>query len=188
MSISKDDAAQALSEIDQARGRVRSLAAYAQAAPYLVLWGIAWLVADTAIALSPRAFWVWPAVIAVATLVNVGIAVAQAREVGAGQTRSPHWKALATALICVVFLASLFLVLSPLGGKQIHSVFGLFFGSVYVVMGLWLGWRLVALGLALAGLTLVAYYALPMGGGYPLFMGVVAGGALIVGGLWLRKI
>ena len=70
--------------------------------------------------------------------------------------------------------------------KETHSVFGLLFGCLYVGMGIWTGWRLIALGVALVALTLVGFYAI--GPWYSLYMGVVSGGALVLGGLWLRKL
>ena len=67
-----------------------------------------------------------------------------------------------------------------------HSIFGLVFGCIYVAMGLWMGWRLAALGAVLVALTLIGFYLI--GPWYPAFMGLVSGGALLLGGLWLRKI
>jgi hypothetical protein len=95
---------------------------------------------------------------------------------------------MATAIICGLFLVALFFITAPLAPKQIHSVFGLFFGALYVVMGLWIGGRLMVTGLVLVALTLGAFYALPFGVAYMLFMGVVVGGGLALGGLWLRKV
>jgi predicted membrane-bound mannosyltransferase len=91
-------------------------------------------------------------------------------------------------MVGALFLVALIFVMAPVGGKQVHSMFGLFFGAVYVVMGLWMGWRLLATGVAVFALTLVAFYALPLDAEYLLFMGVIVGGGLLLGGLWLRKV
>ena len=71
-------------------------------------------------------------------------------------------------------------------GREVHSVFGLVFGFIYWSSGIWTGWRMAALGVALVALTLVGFYAVR--GWYSLYMGVVSGGALILGGLWLRRV
>ena len=58
MTITKDDAAQALGEIDAARSRVWQTKAYGYASPFLIIWGLVWMVADLAnpvrAALGPR--------------------------------------------------------------------------------------------------------------------------------------
>jgi hypothetical protein len=50
--------------------------------------------------------------------------------------------------------------------------------------GIWIGWRLFAIGLFTAAMILIGYFYI--GGWYDLWMGVFAGGSLIAGGLWLR--
>ena len=182
MTITKEDASQALGEIDQARGRLREAITYGYAWPYLVIWGLAWMIGDLGTEIAPPRLveWIWPST-------SVVYAFVQRR-------RSPYaagrrdWRPMATAGTIMLFLVILTFVIEPLDAKRDHSVFGLFFGFAYIVQGLWLGWRLVALGALLTALTLFAFFALPLWGGYLTFMGVVSGGALVVGGLWLRKL
>ena len=57
--------------------------------------------------------------------------------------------------------------------------------AIYMVMGLWLGWRYSAIGGALAVLTLGGFFLLPVH--FLLWMAFVGGGALILTGLWLRS-
>ena len=54
MTITKDDAAAALRDIDQAGERSRELESYASGAPYLIIWGLAWLVAGSLTDFMPR--------------------------------------------------------------------------------------------------------------------------------------
>jgi len=190
MVISKDDATQALGEIAAAGERVRSLTAYAYTAPYLILWGIAWMFADVVTAFwgaTPLGDWAWPATALVATVINFVIALAMPR--GGGKSAAPYrWRPLAAAGIGMLCVVALFVIVEPLNGKQVHTVFALLAGAAYMLMGLWLGWRLVALGVAVTVLSLGAFYGLPLGVAYLLFMGVIVGGGLILGGLWLRKV
>src|SRR5580658_1361527 len=50
----------------------------------------------------------------------------------------------------------------------------------------WLGWRLFMIGLAATLLILLGYYGIHSH--YFLYMGCVSGGALMAGGLWLRRL
>jgi hypothetical protein len=189
MTISRDDASHALGEVESARGRVREAIAYGFAWPYFVLWGLAWMIADVGTEVAPPGVvgWIWPVTSLVFTSVAIVYAFVQHRRspyVGAGRS----WRPLASAGTIMLFLVALTFVISPLDAKRMHSIFGLFFGFAYILQGLWLGWRLVVLGAVLVALTLFAFYALPLWGGYLTFMGVAGGGALALGGLWLRKL
>ena len=189
MTITKEDASQALGEIDQARGRLREAISYGYAWPYLVLWGLAWMIGDLGTQIAPARLvgWIWPTTSAVFTLASVVYAFVQRRHSPYAAGRR-DWRPMATAGTIMLFLVILTFVIEPLDAKRDHSVFGLFFGFAYIVQGLWLGWRLVALGALLTVLTLFAFFALPLWGGYLTFMGLVSGGALVLGGLWLRKL
>ena len=185
VTISKDDATRALGEIDQARGRLREVTAYAHASPFLILWGLIWLVADLATQFAPAFNLAWPAAVIAGTLVSFAIGA------GMGAKRTPDqagagWRQGATWLLVMAMVFSLFLVIPVTSDREVHSVFGLVFGFIYLIVGLWMGWRVAALGAALVALTLVGFYAVH--GWYMLFMGVVAGGALILGGFWLRRL
>jgi hypothetical protein len=185
MSITRDEAAQALGEIEGAAGRVRRFGLYADAAPYFMLWGGIWLVADIATQFAPRAWLIWPVLSLAGVVIATALGVAQQKG-RAGSRVIERWRPLATWLTVIAFIVTLGFVLRPWSWRQGHSVFGLVFGFIYLVTGFWIGRRLVILGVALIALTLLGYYAVHAW--YPLFMGVVGGGALILGGLWLRSI
>jgi hypothetical protein len=185
MTISKDDAARALGEIDQARGRLHETIAYQHASPYLILWGLVWLVADALNQFAPSFGYAWPICVVVGIIASFAVG-AVVRPKGLPGQAGAGWRQAATWIAVMCMVVSLFLVVPVTSEREVHSVFGLVFGFIYVVIGVWAGWRLAALGLALVALTLVGFYAVH--GWYPLFMGVVAGGALILGGLWLRRL
>ncbi|HEY2710283.1 MAG TPA: hypothetical protein VGI95_19755 [Caulobacteraceae bacterium] len=187
MTISKDDAALALSEIDAAGGRLREVTAYAQAAPFLVIWGLVWMACDLTDQFAP-AFgyrYGWTLGVVLGTLASTAVGVSMGRK-KAQSANAGSWRYFASWLAIAGFIVSLFLVIPVTSGREVHSVFGLLFGFIYIVMGIWTGWRLVALGAALIALTLIGFYEI--GHWYPLFMGLVSGGALLLGGLWLRRI
>ena len=189
MTITKEDASQALGEIEGARGRLREAITYSYAWPYLVLWGLAWMVGDVGTEIAPRlGGWIWPATSTVFTAASIAYAFAQRRRSPYATGGRRDWRPMATAGTIMLFLVILTFAIEPVDAKRDHSVFGLFFGFAYIVQGLWRGWRLVVLGALLTALTLFAFYALPLWGGYLTFMGVAGGGALVLGGLWLRKL
>ena len=55
----------------------------------------------------------------------------------------------------------------------------------YCLAGLWFGRAFVAIGLAIIALTLIGYFFIT-GAFFLLWMAVVNGVGLIVGGLWMR--
>jgi hypothetical protein len=190
MSISRDEASRALGEIEQARDRLREVTSYGYAAPHMMLWGLAWLVADVATQVGPLPVkeWTWPIVSSVCALISIVIVVISRNRAGPAVSRRVMLQVYGVMAAVVAFTAALIFVCWPLNPKQTHSLFGVIFGFAYVIEGLWLGWRLTVLGLALVALTLGAFVWLPLMGGYLVTMGVVGGGSLILGGLWLRRI
>jgi len=186
MSISKDEASAALSQIEAARGRVWEAKAYSHASPFLILWGVVWLGADLVTQFEPRWYWTWPVGVGLGAVASLVVGYATSRITTPKGQRGAAWRNVALWLVIMGFITGLFLVLPPVGGRVIHSIFGLLSGAVYAAMGLWLGWRLTALGVGLAALTLAGFFL--VGSWYAAFMGLVCGGALILGGLWMRKL
>jgi len=189
MTITKEDANQALGEIEGARGRLREAIAYGYAWPYFVLWGLAWMIGDIGTEVAPPRLdgWIWPVTSITFTAASLVFAFIQQRRSPYAVAKRGGWRSMASTGNIMLFLVTLMFVIQPLDAKRAHSIFGLFFGFAYILQGVWFGWRLVVLGVLLVALTLFAFYALPLWGGYLAFMGVGGGGALVLGGLWLRK-
>jgi hypothetical protein len=185
MTITKDDASQALSEIDAARGRVWQAKAYSHASPFLIIWGAVWMVADGLTQFEPTWGLSWLVCIALGAIASTVVGASFSRQPDADR-RVGGWRQFATWLVVVAFIISLFFVIPVSSNREVHSIFGLVFGFIYLGMGLWIGWRLAALGVALVALTLAGFYA--VGAWYALYMGLVSGGALVLGGLWLRRL
>jgi hypothetical protein len=76
--------------------------------------------------------------------------------------------------------------MSPVNGRQIEAFIPLVVAASYAVMGCWVGLRLTVAGGALAALTLCGFFFVPAY--FSLWMAVVGGGALVLGGLWLRRV
>ena len=61
----------------------------------------------------------------------------------------------------------------------------LFHAVSTTIAGLWFGPAFVAIGLGITALTLIGYFFVT-GAAFHLWMAVVNGGGLILGGLWMR--
>ena len=190
MTLDKTQAAHALAEIDETGRRSGSLYSYGRAAPYVMLAGLMWLVADLLMEFSPfDKTWIWPVVSLLGTVGFVLIAVRQTRPANAAAVpakRGLFWRIVLVWLATFAFMASTFSIFGLADGRQEHSFIGVFFGCVYIAVGAFMGWRMVVVGMALTALSLFGFFQVHEY--YLAYMGLVGGGALIVSGLWLRAV
>jgi hypothetical protein len=83
------------------------------------------------------------------------------------------------------FFTATFAVLPAHSGLQATAFISLFFMFAYMIFGALAGLRVFAVGLVATAAILYGYFSLAQH--QFLWLGVCAGGALIVGGLWIRK-
>lgn len=178
--LTNQEALSALKLADAAKLRSRRAYSYSIGAPYLFIWGVAWLVGYGGTALAP-AFTngIWA----------VAIALGLAASMAMGRTRKDRgyalWRRLALFGVIYIFSAALFAIIWPLKGLQIAAYWPLLVGAIYAAAGLWIGLRFIILGAALIGAALGGYFFLPQH--FLLWMTLMGGGALILGGFWLRR-
>lgn len=191
MNVSRDEAVRALQEIGDTHDRVRSWKVYTKVAPYFIIWGAVWLIANSAVDLLPaNKGWAWP--------VTAGLGMVASALTGWLQSRrrltspeSQRFGQLMARRFCFTFLAvggytfAVSAVVAPLDAREINALISLFWAFGYTLIGVWLGWRMTAVGVLLAALILFGYFELQSH--YFLWMGVIVGGALLLAGLWLRK-
>lgn len=187
MPLSRDQAADTLRDIEQVERRAFSAYGYKSAAPFLILWGAIWAVGYSASDLWPGyAGDVWIALLAVGFVASAVIG----RRAGAGR-HSERQNALiglritATWIAVFAFFFGVFTIMAPVSGEQTGAFFPLFFGTVYVVLGIWMGIRFVVVGAAVVALTMFGFFHIHPHFGF--WVAAVGGGALILGGFWLRK-
>ena len=193
MNVTRDEAARALEEIGQAGGRMNRLSFYADFAPMLMLWGVIWfsanLITEFRPAWSPWAWGIGTGLIGFP--LTLYFTIRQARRSGARiRQAGKNAKELGSQMallgaIAWAFFFSVIAVTAPLNARQIDAFISLFFAFAYAIGGVWGGWRLIAIGAVTAAAILFGYFALHQH--FYLWMGVVGGGALFAGGLWLRK-
>ena len=185
MSISKQEAAQALDDVRLARSRTVNLQNYRQFAPYMIVWGLVWLFANAVSDLLPsQADLAWLAGVVIGSIASFWLGIRTARV--DDESRSEGWRWGLTFMLILGFFVAVFSVLPPSSGAQTNAFISLFWAFLYMVAGAWSGWKIFAVGLVVAAATLFGYFALESH--YALWMALVGGGALLAGGLWLRRI
>jgi hypothetical protein len=191
MNMDQNEAALALATIDAARARSSQLQRYRRFAPYLILWGTIWLLANTVSDLAPaRSGSVWLVLSLLGAAASFWLGARQQAVVAdraSTRTRQEQsWRWMLCFLVIVAFQITVLAVLPPLDPRQQDTFISLFWTFLYMGLGAWLGWRLFTIGLAATLLILLGYYGVHSH--YFLYMGCVSGGALIAGGLWLRRL
>jgi hypothetical protein len=185
MSISKQEATQALADVRLTRSRTVNLQNYRHFAPYMIVWGLVWLVANAITDLLPsQAGNAWLGGVAIGSAASFWLGIRTAR--ADDELRSDGWRWGLTFALILGFFVAVFSVLPPSSGAQTNALISLFWAFVYMLAGAWTGWKIFAVGLAVAAATLCGYFMLESH--YALWMALVGGGALLAGGLWLRRI
>jgi hypothetical protein len=182
MTLSSEQASQALRELEAVGQRSGQLYRYQRFAPMLVLWGVIWLVGFSLTHFYPaRASWIW------ITLDVIGVGgcmVLGGRGRHDASSNGIAWRWLVSIAVIFAFYIVILNIFQPVSGPQSAVLIALIVALFYVLGGVWLGARLAITGAAMAVLTLVGYTVFPAY--FFLWMAVVGGGALMLGGLWLR--
>jgi hypothetical protein len=182
-AIDPKEAASALSEIDSIVHRVRQSTTYNLASLMLIWWGALILVGNIATDLWPRkGGYVWIAVNVVGLAGTVAIGVYNGRLVKAG---SFDFRMAAAVVLFFAFGILWSIGLGHFAPRQLGVFWPTYFMMIYTIVGLWVGAAFVAIGLGITALTLIGY--LFVGDWFDLWMAVVNGGGLILGGLWMRR-
>jgi hypothetical protein len=184
-AIDPKEAAQALDDIEEIVERVRRSRTYDIASLTMILWGVLVIAGNLATFASPRhGSFIWIGVNAAGALGSIAVSVfwfpgAHGRNFD-----------LRVAFAFILFFA--FGVLSStvfghFGPREMGAFWPIYFMLFYCIAGLWLGGVFVIIGLGITVLTLIGYFFVT-GGAFLLWMAVVNGGGLILGGLWMRRI
>jgi len=181
MNVTPQDAARALKDVDQVAGRSSTLRAYRAASPVFILWGLVWAVVNLCCDQWPgQAGGLWTAgdLVGFAGSIVIGSRMA-------GPERL-NWRGVVTAAVVMAAAAAVVVLLRIRAVETLTALICLVVGAVYMVWGVWHGARIFILGLIIAGVSLAAGLLHPPH--FYLWMAGAGGGALIVGGLWLRRL
>ncbi|HTF79050.1 MAG TPA: hypothetical protein VK620_32865, partial [Bradyrhizobium sp.] len=94
-------------------------------------------------------------------------------------------KATAAIVVFVAFGAIWSVGVSHFTPRQLGAFWPSYFMLPYIIAGLWLGSAFVAIGTAIIALTLIGYFF--AGPWFELWMALVNGGGLLLGGFWMRR-
>ncbi len=183
-SIDAKEAASALNDIDQIARRVRQSRVYDLGSLIMIMWGVLVFAGNIATWAWPRyGGYIW---ISVNVLGVLGSAVISALGHQRTGVRTFDLRMLAAFLLFFAFGIFCSSVLGHFTPRQMGTFWPIYFMLFYTLAGLWVGYAFVAIGLGVTALTLIGYFFVA-GAAFLLWMAVVNGGGLILGGLWMRR-
>ena len=181
--VSPQEAASTLSDISKTEQRSSTAYGYRQASPHLILWGFIWLIGYGAMAAHVTWPYLWLVLVAIGTAASLWIGARTAKAWGG---RS-DWRGGATAFVVFLFITAVFAILPPRTDIQFGAFFPILVALFYAVVGIWArAPRMLIAAAALAALTMFGFFELKAQ--FELWMAIVGGGGLILGGLWLRSV
>lgn len=195
MNISKQEANEALGQIEDAISQTRRAIGQGTSSALLILWGVIWMLGYSASQFAPRmAHSFWPCLVVSGTVASwiCGARSQRCMQSHNGTRIGLFW------LVLFAYAGLWFLLLHSenragrLGfdfGTATGQQIGAFFATVpmfaYVVGGLWLGRFFIWLGATVTLMTLIGYSLAP--DWFCLWMAITGGGSLIVAGLYIRR-
>ena len=183
MTLTRAEAQDTLRAISHTEHRSSAAYGYQMSAPHLILWGVIWVIGYGFSYWQPERSQIWLALVAGGVLGSMIIG-RRMRPPAAG---SRDWRYLATVAALAIFITVLFVILTPRGPRGAGAFFPVLAAFYYSLIGIWTrGSRMTVLGVALVVLTLSGFVFPPQF--FTLWMAIVGGGGLILGGLWLRSV
>lgn len=178
------EAADALHDIEHAEQHSVTAYRYEKSSRHLFLWGVIWMVGYGVTYVRPRSSLIWAVLVVIGIIGTFWISW---RTRTKRSRASFGWRYAATLLAVFLFIEALVAILPPKSNAQIDALFPLLIALWYAILGVWTrGTRIALLGVALGALTIGGYFWLPQY--FLLWMAGVGGGALILGGFWLRRV
>lgn len=181
------DARRALKDIETAQGRTHAFAFYDGAGPIVVVWGLVWLLANSLAYFKPEAAnMAWLVGIVFGAGFSALFGWLSSRKATPGSSLPKALLAgLAIAGVLLIALNGFGMVAGVSSQEQANAVISMAVAFAYILMGFSRGGRMTILGVAVGAATLAGWIWLR--DWFELWMGVVGGGGLILGGLWLWR-
>jgi hypothetical protein len=181
--IDSQQASEALADINDIVRRVRQSRIYYLNSLIMVLWGVLVFAGNIATWLWPRyGGYVWITVDIAGVAGLFAISVVSYSRMG---VRTFDARMLVTFLLFFAFGYFCANVLGHFTPRQQGTFWPIYFMLFYTIAGLWVGYAFFAIGVGITVLTLIGYFYI--GEAFPLWMALVNGGGLILGGLWMRR-
>jgi hypothetical protein len=189
MSLTPGEAAESLKEIQRTQTRSASARGYANTSPFLILWGVIWMIAYGVSDLAPRygnGTWALLTVLGFAISMWIGRGRAKFGDPHPGLNNHAGIRFFAMFFAIGMFVAATYAIFGHATVQQQAAFSPLVVALIYIIIGIWKGLRLAVTGIAIAALTLGGFFWLPSH--FLLWMAFVGGGALVLAGLWLRRV
>jgi hypothetical protein len=196
MSLSPDQAAASLKEIERAGQRSAQALRYARSSPFFILWGVVWIIGYASsdliqrLGYNPRLIsWLWMGLSVAGMVCTILISSRQHRAQYAADERAERHARLrwmGGALVVCLFVIAMGVVIGPHFGQVSGVFFPLLIAMFYGLTGIQRGVRFFFASITVTALTLGGYLYLQEY--FLLWMAAVGGGSLILVGLWMRKI
>jgi FtsH-binding integral membrane protein len=182
MSVDRQQAASALSDIDGIVRRVRQSRIYNLASLMLIMWGALVFAGYVATFLSPRnGVYLWTAIYVVGIAGSFVISRFDHARQGVRTFDARMLAAFALFIAFGIFCSWL----GHFTPRQLGTFWPIYFMLAYSIAGLWARYAFVAIGLGITALTLIGFFF--AGDWFELWMAFVDGGGLMLGGLWMRR-
>ncbi len=181
--IDSKQATEALTDIESMVRRVRQSRIYNFSSVMLIMWGALVFAGYVASYIWPRingVQWIVLGVIGLAASLGIG---ASARRRAGVNTFSTNF--LAAFVLFVIFGCILSIGVGHLRPRQMDAFWPIYSMMVYTIVGIWFGYAFAAIGIGITALTLIGYFF--AGDWFHLWMALVDGGGLVLGGLWMRR-
>ena len=190
MDISKEEAKDSLNQIQTVLEHTRSSIASNYASPLLILWGLIFIAAYLGTHFFVTWAWhIWTVLDAVGVIGTFLICWQQFRSASPIKTSSEKkmgWRIFLFWTLLFIYVFLWLKMLGPFKGIKLNAFLVTVIMFAYVVIGLWLEcYFMIWLGLAVTAITLFGFYLIPLSY-YCLWMALMAGGALLGTGLYIR--
>lgn len=185
MTIDPAEAGTMLRDVDWTERRTREFLAYTGAGNYLIVWGVLWMIGYAASDYTTsRTNGMWIVLNLIGVTASTVITFRRRRELDTEVARALLVRPI-LAVAALMGFGVLWIVLAKFGIREQAAFWPTFCATLLFVVGLWVG-RMLSLGaVAIVALTLVGYFW--SGAWLNLWLSIVGGGSLILGGLWLRR-
>ena len=181
MTISRDDALAALSDVERAEARSLDARVYRTSGIQLIGWGVVWLIGYGLNGVRPDwAGVTWAVLVLAGCLFSFAVVRRQHR-----RARSDGWRWIVNGLSIGLFFMGTYAVFGVFTPAAASAFPALVLAFAYAVVGGSRFTRFLVIGGALFALTLVGFFYLRPVLDY--WLAVVGGGALVLGGAWLMR-
>jgi hypothetical protein len=183
MSLSPNEASDALRDITETERRSVSALGYQMAYPHLILWGVIWVAGYSASAAHLGWDPLWLVLSSLGSAGSFFIGWTMSR----GRAKTFDWRYAASFLVFFLFVFALFAIMKPHDEAQFAAFFPVLVSVYYALIGIWTrGLRMLFLAVALFAITMGGFFWLPQY--FDWLMAAAGGGGLILGGFWLRSV